>query len=568
MSKLNFVVKPFAVILFLSIALLWSCKMQEKETTNDAATSSAILSYEEASKTLNDAEKIGQFFMPAAYINDTEEDIQAIEKLIKEQHVGALCFFHSRVSTAANFGSKKQAVVNTKSLDRLKELIERYQKAAKYPLLIAIDAEWGLAMRVENTPQYPYAITLGAMNNREDLIYEVGKNIANDLKKAGIHWNLGPVVDVNNNPNNPVIGFRSFGEKPDLVAKNAIAFNKGIQSQGVLTSAKHFPGHGDTATDSHLGLPVINKTKEELTATELYPFKELIDANVDAVMIGHLSVPALANGNSEPATISNEIIKTVLRKELEFNNVVISDALNMKSVSKMFPTKGELEWVAFDAGNDFLCFAENPIEGIKTIAANATKEQIEASFKRVWQLKEKAYLAIENIEKSAYNYIDLNSKIASESLSIYKGSEEKIAKFRESEFAIISFDKTVKNQFSIGAMATNIHNHYGNANMSVAAIRKAVKNDQNILIALFPPQVRTRNKFGISDDELNLINEIAANKNVTLYLFGNPFVLNHLEVDNIENIVLVYQDFEMFQKNAEQHFLGKVKGKGKLPVTL
>lgn len=568
MLKPNFLVKPISFFLLLSIGLLWSCKMQEKETKDTTSASSSILSYEEASKTLTQKEKIGQFFMPAAYINDTEEDILAIEKLIKEQNVGALCFFHSRVSTAANFGSKQQAVINEESLDRLKQLISRYQKAAKYPLLIAIDAEWGLAMRVENTPQYPYAITLGAMQNQDELIYEVGKNIANDLKDAGIHWNLGPVVDVNNNPNNPVIGFRSFGEQPDLVAKKAVAFNRGIQSQGILTSAKHFPGHGDTATDSHLGLPVINKSKEDLDATELYPFKKLIQSNVDAVMIGHLSVPALADGDRTPATISPEIIQNILRKELEFNNVIISDALNMKSVSKMFPTKGELEWVAFNAGNDFLCFAENPIEGIATITENANKQQIELSFKRVWQLKEKAYATNDNIEEAAYNYVDLNSKIASESLSLYKGIEENLAEFRKNDFAIISLDKTVKNDFSSDVLKSNLKNHFSTSKMSIAAIKEEVKNDKNVLIALFPPQVRTRNKFGISEEELALINEVAANKNVTLYLFGNPFVLNHLDVDVIENIVLVYQDADVFQKNAVQHFLGKVKAKGKLPLTL
>ena len=565
MLKLSFVVKPFSLVLFLSVGLLWSCKMQEKDTTT---VSSSILSYKEASKTLTDAEKIGQFFMPAAYINDTEEDILAIEKLIKEQNIGALCFFHSRVSTAANFGSKKQAVVNTKSLERLKELITRYQKAAKYPLLIAIDAEWGLAMRVENTPQYPYAITLGAMNNKEELIYEVGKNVADDLKKAGIHWNLGPVVDVNNNPNNPVIGFRSFGEQPDLVAKNAIAYNKGIQSQGVLTSAKHFPGHGDTATDSHLGLPVINKSKEELLTTELYPFKELIDSNVDAVMIGHLSVPALANGNREPATISSDIIQKVLREELGFDKVVISDALNMKSVSKMFPTKGALEWVAFDAGNDFLCFAENTIEGIETIAKNAKKEQIESSFKRVWQLKENAYSSVENIEKLAYDYDELNSKIASESLTLYKGNEKALENFRNNSYSILEYNKTVPNIVFKPQVKDKKIAHYSFHNTSIAELKNKLKDEENVLISMFPPQVRTRNKFGISEEELSMINEVAAAKNVTLYLFGNPFVLNHLDVESIENIILVYQDFDVFQKNAEQHFIGNVKAKGKLPVSL
>jgi beta-glucosidase-like glycosyl hydrolase len=554
-------------LLGLTFLLLFSCKTKEKETIENVEEVSSIMSYEEATKSLSQAEKVGQFFMPAAYINDTEEGIQSIEKLITEQNVGALCFFHSRISTAANFGSKKQVVINDESLAQLKEMIARYQKIAKYPLLIAIDAEWGLAMRVENTPQYPYAITLGAMQNQDKLIHEVGKNVAIDLQDAGIHWNLGPVVDVNNNPNNPVIGFRSFGENPELVAKNGIAYNQGVQSQGILTSAKHFPGHGDTATDSHLGLPVINKSKEELFETEIYPFKELIKADVDAVMIGHLSVPALANGNKEPATISKEIIQNVLRKELKFENVIISDALNMKSVSKMFPVKGELEWVAFDAGNDFLCFAENTIEGTSTILKNASTEQIERSFKRVWNLKRKAYLTHTNSEKQAYSYRELNSKIAEESLTLYKGTEENITAVQQNDFALMSLSKDTENKFSESISIASA-GHYSTADMTIPNIRKAVKNDENILIALFPPQVRTRNNFGISDEELALINEMASTKNVTLYLFGNPFVLNLLDTEKMKNIVLVYQDSNEFQEHATQHFLGKTKAKGKLPVTL
>ncbi|HCO84861.1 MAG TPA: glycoside hydrolase, partial [Arenibacter sp.] len=303
-----------------------------------------IAPYNTASTQLALNEKVGQLFMPAAFINDTEEEIQGLEKLIGKYHVGGLCFFHSRASAATNFEGKKKIVYNEQSLTTLKNLIRRYQNAAKYPLLISIDAEWGLAMRIENTPQYPYAITLGAIQNKEDLIFKVGRQIAMDCRETGIHWNLAPVVDINNNPNNPVIGYRSFGEDKLNVTKKAKAFIKGTQSVGVLSCIKHFPGHGDTATDSHLGLPIITKSKEALIENELHPFRETIKNGVDSVMVGHLSVPSLDNGEGTPATISKTIITGLLRQELNFNGVVISDALNMHSVSKMFPEKGELEW--------------------------------------------------------------------------------------------------------------------------------------------------------------------------------------------------------------------------------
>ncbi|MEH6511881.1 MAG: glycoside hydrolase family 3 protein, partial [Maribacter arcticus] len=349
-----------------------------------------MISTAEAIDRLSKTEKVGQLFMPSAFINDTEEEIQQIEKLISTYHIGGLCFFHSRASAATNFEGKKKVVKNENSFEVLKKLIIRYQKAATYPLLISIDAEWGLAMRIENTPQYPYAITLGANLKNIDLTFEVGKQIAKDCKAAGIHWNLSPVVDINTNPNNPVIGYRSFGDDKENVVSLATAYVKGTQSEGVLTSIKHFPGHGDTATDSHLGLPVIDKSKKELLENELFPFQKLIDEGVDSVMVGHLSVPALTNDKNIPSSINKDIITGILRNEMGFDGVVISDALNMHAVSKNYPIPGELEWLAFNAGNDVLCFAEHIEEGIQMILENATEAQINKSIKRIWNLKVKA----------------------------------------------------------------------------------------------------------------------------------------------------------------------------------
>ncbi|MGB5499858.1 MAG: glycoside hydrolase family 3 N-terminal domain-containing protein, partial [Maribacter sp.] len=252
--------------------------------------------YKNATTVLEKKEKIGQLFMPAAFINDTEEEIQALERVIGENHIGGLCFFHSRASAATNYEGKKEVIKNEQSFKTLQNLVKRYQQKSKHRLLIAIDAEWGLAMRVENTPQYPYAITLGALQGNTDLVFQAGKNIAYDCKQAGIHYNLAPVSDINNNPNNPVIGYRSFGEDKFNVTEKSLAYVKGMQSEGVICSIKHFPGHGDTAVDSHLGLPIIEKSKEELLANELYPFMQLIKENVDSVMVGHLAVPSLTNG--------------------------------------------------------------------------------------------------------------------------------------------------------------------------------------------------------------------------------------------------------------------------------
>ena len=203
-------------------------------------------------------QKIGQFFSPAAFINDSDADIYQLEQLIKEYHIGGLTFFHSRASTATNFESKKQVIINTESKQRLAELIQHFQRIAPTPLLISIDAEWGLAMRVENTPQYPYPITMGTLpDTHTALITEVGKQTGHDLATMGIHLNLAPVADINTNPNNPVIGYRSFGAERENVTQKALAYYQGLTETGILGCFKHFPGHGDTSIDSHLGLPII-----------------------------------------------------------------------------------------------------------------------------------------------------------------------------------------------------------------------------------------------------------------------------------------------------------------------
>lgn len=526
-----------------------------------------IIPYNQSTNQLTIKQKTGQLFMPAAFINDTEEEIQILEKLIREQQVGGLCFFHSRASAATNFEGTKAVVHNENSFETLKNLILRYQNAAEYPLLIAIDAEWGLAMRIENTPQYPYAITLGAIaDDRTDLIYEVGKNSARDCRAAGIHWNLAPCVDINNNPNNPVIGYRSFGADKVKVTEKALAFIKGTQSEGILTSIKHFPGHGDTATDSHLALPLIDKSKKELLENELHPFQKLMDEGVDSVMVGHLSVPALADGKTISSSLSKEIIKGTLRYEMGYNGVVISDALNMHAVAKNHPTKGELEWLAFDAGNDVLCFAEHIMEGINTILKNASEAQIEESFKRIWQLKEK--IQDSNLPEGRQvqgsrlqNPNELNRKLAAESLTLFRGSKKDIYDFRAMVFSGLAITNDNENQFFTYIQKNKKFN-------IILSTDNLKSNGENILLALYPPQVKPTNDFGFSKEELIFINELILTKNVVLYLFGNPYVLNHIDFENAKAVVIVYQNFDVFQETAAEHFLGKLEAKGKLPVTI
>ncbi len=526
-----------------------------------------IIPYNKIKIKLSKHQKIGQFFMPAAFINDEEEEIQEIEELIREQHIGGLCFFHSRASAATNFEGKKNIIYNENSFDTLKRLIERYQKIATYPLLISIDAEWGLAMRIENTPQYPYAITLGATQNQTNLIYEVGKQIAQDCKAAGVHWNLAPVVDINNNPNNPVIGYRSFGEDKLQVTQKAMAFIKGTESEGVLSCLKHFPGHGDTEVDSHLGLPLITKSKEALLENELFPFQELINEGVDSIMAGHLAIPALADGNEIPSSLSKKMLKDLLRDQMNFKGVVISDALNMHAVSKNYPIKGELEWLAFDAGNDVLCFAEHIKEGIQEIYKNASDQQIEASFERLWHLKEKAFSSKNsNLNTKLCDVNSLNKKIANKSITLFKGD---LDVFKDKNFIGIQITSVAtQTTFFENIQRKKIFQHFKTSTSTILEIQDKIIEEEYILLALYPPKAKPANYFDIPKEQIDFINELIETKNVVLYLFGNPYVLNHININSAKAIVIAYQNFEVFQEVAAQHFLGEIIAEGKIPVSI
>ncbi len=526
-----------------------------------------IAPYTKTKKELTRHEKIGQLFMPAAFINDSEEEIQKLEQRIRERHIGSLCFFHSRASAATNFEGQKKIEYKKDSFETLKKLIQRYQKAAKYPLLISIDAEWGLAMRIENTPQYPYAITLGALQNQYDLIYELGKQIAMDCRVAGIHWNLAPVVDINNNPNNPVIGYRSFGEDKYQVTQKALAFIQGSESAGILTCIKHFPGHGDTEVDSHLGLPLITKSKAALLENELFPFQQLINKDVDSIMAGHLAIPALADGDEIPSSLSKKMLKDLLRNQMNFKGVVISDALNMHAVSKNYPVKGQLEWEAFNAGNDVLCFAEHIEEGIEAIHKNASNQQIEASFERLWHLKEKAFrIDNPNLNTQLSDPDRVNKKIAAESLTLYKGD---LDHFKNKKIVGIQISSEDTTSTFFECIQKNIaFPYFKTATSTLLEIQDKLTEEDHILLAIYPPNAKPSNYFDIPKQEIDFINNLLASKQVILYLFGNPFVLNHIETRHAKAIVIAYQNFEVFQEVAAEHFLEKLPAKGIIPVKI
>jgi beta-N-acetylhexosaminidase len=523
-----------------------------------------ILKYEITNHTIVEKlKKIGQLFSPAAFIHDTEEKILEMESLIRNQFIGGITFFHSRYSAAANFEKRQETLSVENTLEKLQLLTQRYQKISETPLLFSIDAEYGLAMRIENTPQYPYAISLGAMSDKKvELVFETGFRIGEDLKQSGICLNFAPVADINTNPKNPVIGYRSFGKDRNKVTNFALAMYKGMTKAGIGACFKHFPGHGDTDVDSHLGLPVINKDKSQLIEEELYPFLEGIKNGVDMIMVGHLAAPALSSGQHIPASISREIITGFLKQELGFKGIVVSDALNMKSVSNMFAEPGMLEWEAFNAGNDILCFSENVKEGIQLIHEKAEEKQIDESFQKIMQLKEKLGLNInETIRFQGFDWNKhhaFNQQLAKEYISVLsdKSSNSEIHLDLENrKTALVSVYRGKDNPFFKGLDPKNLVPKFAIYQNHEFEFEK-LDDFENVLIALFVPSAKPVNHFGLELELMKKIGEISQNKKVELYLFGNPLCLNDIKnFSNFQKTVCAYQDFEVVQIEAARFFL-------------
>jgi len=282
---------------------------------------------------MNFEEKIGKLFVVPVCPTFGEKHLQEVRTLLQEKHIGGVIFMGGDTKTQ-------------------KKWVELLQRGRETPLLTFQDAEWGIGMRLKDVPALPKNLTLGAIQNLE-LLQRFGKELARQCRTYGIRGNLAPVVDVNSNPKNPVIHMRSFGDNPHEVSKRALAVMEGMRKGGILTCAKHFPGHGDVAVDSHRDLPRIDKSLEEIAALELIPFKALIDQGVDMVMIGHLLFPEIS---SAPSSLSKEIVTKLLREDLGFDGVIITDGLNMRALADRYGVE-EIILKAFLAGADLLLTA-------------------------------------------------------------------------------------------------------------------------------------------------------------------------------------------------------------------
>ena len=302
-------------------------------------------------QTLSLEQRIAQLMVVRVPLNMDDKQTRAFSETMNGYGVGGVCFF---------VGSADRQVSQTK----------RLQRDAKVPLLVCIDGEWGLGMRLKDMYSFPKNDRFGHLSPDQDsIVYRMGQEIGRQCREMGIHVNFAPVVDINSNPKNPVIGVRSFGVDRERVSQLGIMYALGQQSQGVLATAKHFPGHGDTETDSHLELPVINHSRAYIDTIDTYPFRRLIEAGVGGVMVAHLQVNAL--DPERPSSLSPAVVDGLLRREMGFNGLIVTDGLDMKGVTNTYGD-GRGELAALLAGNDILLLPPDVPKGIEMIKQAAT----------------------------------------------------------------------------------------------------------------------------------------------------------------------------------------------------
>lgn len=518
-------------------------------------------------KSLTPDERIAQLFMYPAYSNKSEADYAYIEKLIRDYKIGGLIFMQG--------GPVRQA-----------NLVNRYQKASNVPLLIAADAEWGLSMRLDSTIIYPDQMMLGAVTD-ENLIYEFGRTVARECKRVGVQVNFAPVIDVNNNPANPVIGYRSFGEDKRNVARKGYFYMKGLQDEYVLAVGKHFPGHGDTDTDSHLALPVINHSAERLDTLELYPFKQLIDQGVGGIMVAHLFIPALDSSKNTATTLSYIVVSKILKQELNFKGLVFTDALNMKGVSS-FNKPGEVDVKALLAGNDVLLFPADISEALERIKiaildGDISQEEIDRRCRKILMVKYWAGLnnykpvVIENINKDLNNPFSelLRRRLIENAITLLKNdSILPVIKLDSVKIASVVIGANPGNEFQ---SALNLYTKVDNYSVSkqISKEEREIKIKQLsekydlVIVSIHGTNKKPSEGYGVKSESVIFAEDLAAKTDVIIDVFGNPYILEKFKnIDRFKAVIMSYNNWGITQNISAQSIFGGIQIKGRLPVSI
>lgn len=516
-------------------------------------------------QTMDEDERLGQLFMIRAHSDKGPDHIADVEAQIKKYKVGGLCFFQ---------GTPVKQV----------ELINRYQKLAQpLPVMVAIDGEWGLGMRMKaSTISYPRQLMLGAIQDNQ-LIYDMGEEIARQMKRVGIDINFAPVVDVNNNAANPVINTRSFGEDRYNVTAKGYQYMKGMQDHGVMACTKHFPGHGDTDVDSHYDLPVISHSKARLDSIELYPFRALAQKGVGSMMIAHLQVPAFDDRPNRPTALSKNTVTNILRGEMGFEGLIFTDALEMKGVTKYFDS-GEVEAEALVAGNDILLLPEDIEASFQTIKAYVADgrlswEQLEASVKRV--LRAKYQMGLQKFTPLSVKDLDqdlnspkakaLKQKLTEHALTMVRNKKGLLPFQNLSQISLASLSmgarKPTAFQKRLSAFSKMTTLQCGK-DISAAEQDKLfnqLKEKDAVVISLHDMSSFASRKFGITSAQHQFIQRLSKETQVVLVVFGNPYSLKHF--DYVNWLLEAYDEDRLTQDAAAQALFGAIPARGRLPVT-
>jgi beta-N-acetylhexosaminidase len=525
-------------------------------------------------QTLNNDQRIAQLMIIRAHSNLGPAHVKQVTDLIQKYNVGGLCFFQG--------GPVRQA-----------NLTNFYQSIAKTPLMITIDGEWGLGMRLDSVTPLPRQLMLGAVQNAT-LAYDYGKIIGEQCKRMGIQVNFAPVVDVNNNPNNPVINDRSFGEDRYKVALFGTRVMKGMQDVGVMACAKHFPGHGDTETDSHYDLPIINKTKPQLDSLELYPFRELFENGVGSVMIGHLYIPAIDNTKNQATSLSYNNVTKLLREELGYKGLTFTDALEMQGVKKFYPD-GAASVQSLIAGNDLLCLPSDIPAAIKKIKAAVKKKKLnwDDLNSRVHRVLMAKYLyGLGDLKPIDTNNLvdDLNrstdafrKQVAQRSITLVS-NEQKLLPLSSAALSFMGKATNTEKKIAyvaIGITAPNVitqkmkdelkadiffFSYKSDAGRILSLVELIKQNYSHVVIGMHNYSRRPQNNFGISSSSLQLANRLAELPQAAVILFGNPYALKNF--CNTKNSIVCYEDDSYTQAAAFDVIIGKQQPMGKLPVTV
>ncbi|MDH6252116.1 beta-N-acetylhexosaminidase [Chryseobacterium sp. H1D6B] len=500
---------------------------------------------------LSQDEKLGQLFIVALYTNKDEAHINQVRSIVQNDKIGGLILMQDDAAREIN-------------------LVNEFQQQSKVPLIIGMDAEWGLFQRIAAAHKFPWAMTLGAIQDK-NLIYQMSAKIADDCRRMGINWDFAPVVDVNTNPNNPIIGNRSFGSEVNNVISSALSYSNGLQDNNILAAIKHFPGHGDTSTDSHLDLPVVSHNSDRLNNIELAPFKALMNKGIGGVMVAHLYVPALESGKEIPASISKNIITGLLKEKFGYKGLIITDALNMGAVANKYKP-GELDALAFKAGNDIMLFSQGVSEGKKLIQkaidnGEISQSRVEESVKKI--LLTKYYLGLdqytpknsENINHDLNNdsHKNLVQNLYSNALTLLKDSK-KLLPVNDKKVYYVPLEEAPYQTFA-DQLSLN----------STVIVKKAdeintIPANSTVIIGIHKDNSTAYKPYKVSAESKKIIADLAKNQNIILNIFGSAYALKDIDISKISTVLVSYENNDDSMTATAKALNGKTKIWGRLPV--